>query len=72
MVVAVGMTVFLIAMLCVFGLAVWYVTKWNNKVPNSIVALHKKVLQLKIGSKINCSIYKACSIGLHKPFFLDA
>jgi hypothetical protein len=50
MVVVVGMTVFFIAMLCVFGLAVWYATKWNNKVPNSIAALHKKVLQLKIGS----------------------
>ena len=69
MVVVVGMTVFFIAMLCVFGLAVWYATKWNNKVPNSIAALHKKVLQLKIGSNTKFSIDKACSFALLKPFF---
>jgi hypothetical protein len=39
----------------VFGLAVFYETKWNKKVPNSIAALHKKVLQLKIGSNTKCS-----------------
>jgi hypothetical protein len=33
---------------------------------------NKKVLQLKIGSNTKFSIGKACSVGLHKPFFLEA
>jgi hypothetical protein len=50
-------------------LAVFYGTKWNKKVPKSRAALHKKVLQLKIGSNTKFSIDKACSFALLKPFF---
>ena len=64
----VGMTVFFIAMpVCLVGSLQTRNEACN--VPNSIAALYKKVLQLKIGSNTKCSIDKACSVGLHKPFF---